>query len=97
MRAYGPFSDEQLFYYDDYTILKLDQFQIYDSAKSDFIGFDDLQVIYDKGKKANFNNIFFGGIATINDVRHNHFNTNTLLLTLFIAEHVMSTRLRLAL
>lgn len=84
MQAYGPFLDEQLFHFTDKTVLTLDKFQLYDTSREEYIGFDDLQVIYDKGREGNFNRIFFTGIAVLEKVGSQVMLTDSGYVSIFL-------------
>jgi hypothetical protein len=64
--SYGPFPDEEFFFYYDKSTIPLEGLEIYHKTNG-FIGFDDLEVIYDKGKDASFDDVFFSGIVTISN------------------------------
>lgn len=67
MSTYGPFVDEELFYYHDRTTLALDELKIYREGVG-LIGFNDLEVIHNQGRKGSFGKVFFSGIMTLSTV-----------------------------
>ena len=65
---YGPFLDEELFFYDDTrTVIELDAVQIFDMDQG-FVGFDDLERIHDQGRDGSYDRVMFSGVATLKKV-----------------------------
>ncbi|KAF8515387.1 hypothetical protein BU17DRAFT_93664 [Hysterangium stoloniferum] len=65
---YGPFLDEEFFFYGDTkSTIELDSLELHHITDG-FVGFDDLEMIYYKGKDGNLEDVFFSGIATISKV-----------------------------
>ena len=60
---YGPFLDEELFFYDDTrTVIELDAVQIFDMDQG-FVGFDDLERIHDQGRDGSYDRVMFSGVT----------------------------------
>lgn len=65
--AYGPFLDEELFFYEDRTVLELELLQIHDTKRG-FVGFNDLEKTHDVGKAGSFDSVMFSGRVTLKKV-----------------------------
>ncbi|KAF8573596.1 hypothetical protein K439DRAFT_948395 [Ramaria rubella] len=69
-RIYGPFFDEELFsYHDTRSTFQLDAVEIF-HTKMGFIGLNDLETIYNKGREGSFDQVMFSGIMTLTKTKH---------------------------
>ncbi|KIJ45171.1 hypothetical protein M422DRAFT_30021 [Sphaerobolus stellatus SS14] len=76
---FGPFIDEEFFYYNDHSILGLVSLRLYREGQG-YIGFEDLEPIYALGKDGQLDDVFFSGIVTLTKTKCLSSNGFAILL-----------------